>query len=50
METRVPLASLMTVLPAEMAGQIKEIVDDPEAAMVHRKTAVDAKAKPLDPG
>jgi len=50
MESRVPLASLMPVLPADMAGQIKEIVGDVEEAVVHRKTAVDRKAKPLDPG
>ena len=50
METRVPLTSLMHVLPAEMAGQIKEIVGDTDGATVHRKSVVDAKAKPLDPG
>jgi len=50
METQVPLASLLPVLPPAMAGQIKDIVGDLDGATVHRKTAVDRKAKPLDPG
>ncbi len=50
MESRMPLASLLPVLPAGMAGQIKDIVGDPEEATVCRRSSVDNKAKPLDPG
>ena len=50
MESQVPLSSLLPVLPAEMAGQIKEIVGDVEGTMVHRKSAVDPTAHALDPG
>jgi len=51
-KNKVPLSSLVHVLPPDMIGQIKDHgvdLDDPEA-VVCRKSAVDTKNKPLAPG